>query len=131
MVGLAKAGDDEGACGQARVARRAVLGTVEDHVLVHLVADQQHIGGGQQAFELRISAAVQMVALGLCGLLTIISARARRDGGGDLAKSGRKCRASAAPHDGAAGQLDIGHVAVVAGSSTITSSPPARWPGWR
>ena len=52
VVGLAETGDDEGARGQAREARRAlVLLAVEHHVLVDLVADQQHVGGRQQVLQ--------------------------------------------------------------------------------
>ena len=49
VVGLAEAADDEAARGQAGVARHAfVLQRGVDHVLVHLVADHQHVGGGEQ-----------------------------------------------------------------------------------
>ena len=47
---------------------------VEHHVFVHLVADEQDVGGGEQVFQAgSISSAVQMVALGLCGLLMMMA----------------------------------------------------------
>ena len=49
MVGLAKAGDDEGARSQAGEARGTLVQlAVKHHVLIDLVADQEHVGGGQQ-----------------------------------------------------------------------------------
>ena len=117
MVGLAKAGDDEGALGQARVAGAAqMLGAVEDHVLVDLVADQQHIGGCQQGFEL---AHFRIGPDGGAGVVRAVDdqqARARRDGGRDPGKVGTEAAGRQRhPHGHAAGHLDIGHIAVVAG----------------
>ena len=117
VKGLAKAGDDEGALGQARVAGAAqVLGAVVDHVLIHLVADQQHIGGCEQGFEL---AHFRIGPDGGAGVVRAVDdqeARARRDGGSDLCKVGAEsagCQRHA--HGRAACHFDIGHIAVVAG----------------
>ena len=52
MVGLAKAGDDEGARGQAfELGSAPVLHGCIHHVLVHLVRDQQHIGRVQDVLQ--------------------------------------------------------------------------------
>jgi hypothetical protein len=133
VVGLAEAGHDEGARRQAWVARGALVRlAVEHHVLVHLVADQQHVGGRQQLGQRCMSAALQTVALGLCGLLTMM-ARARREAAAmRLSKSGRKLPGvSGTRTTRAAGQLDVGHVAVVAGLEHDDLVARATRPGWR
>jgi hypothetical protein len=114
VVGLAEARDDEGARASPGSAPRSGALAVEHHVLVDLVADQQHVGGRQQLLQARMSASLQTVALGLCGVL-MNGAGARRDGGGDRSKSGRKLPGVSGTRTTAAGQLDVGHVAVVAG----------------
>ena len=116
--------------GKARGA--LVLSAVEHHVLVHLVADEQDVGGASRSSSWRISSCLQMVALGLCGLLMMM-ARVR---GVMAALILGQSRAEGAgrerhPHRHATGQLDVGHVAVVAGSSTMTSSPAWTMAGWR
>lgn len=48
VEGLAKARHDERACSKARKARRAlVLCAIKYHVFVHLVTDEQNVGGSQ------------------------------------------------------------------------------------
>ena len=117
VVGLAKAGDDECPFCQTRVAGAAeVLGAVIDHVLIHLVADQQHIGGGKQGFKL---AHFRIRPDGGAGVVRAVDdeqARARRDGRGDFGKvraEGSRCQGHAHRH--AACQFDVGHIAVIAG----------------
>jgi hypothetical protein len=74
VVGLAEAGHDEGARRQRREsARRSGALAVKHHVLVDLVADQQHVGGRQQLLQRCMSSRVQTVALGLCGLLMMMA----------------------------------------------------------
>jgi hypothetical protein len=58
-------------------------------VLVDLVADQQHVGGRQQLVQLRMSAAVHTVPLGLCGLLTMMARVRGVRAAAILSKSGR------------------------------------------
>ena len=52
MVGFTKAGNDKGTLGQVGVARHAfVLLPVVHHVFIHLVADEQDVGWGQQLLQ--------------------------------------------------------------------------------
>jgi hypothetical protein len=63
---------------------------VEHHVLVDLVADHEHVGRREQVFAAAHLRAVQTVALGLCGVLTMMARVLRRDRRGDLREVGRK-----------------------------------------
>ena len=115
VVGLAEAGDDRGARRQAGKRARSGALAVEHHVLVDLVADHEHVGRRQQVLPARMSARVQTVPLGLCGVLIMIARVLAMSAAAMLPKSGRKSRGQRHAHHGAAGQLDVGHVAVVAG----------------
>src|SRR6185312_17063653 len=98
-------------------ARHAVvLGRRIDHVLVHLVADQQHVGGRQKLLQL------QHVVLRPDGGARVVR-RVDQDGaglgvngGGDPVEVGAKrAGGQGHAHHDAAGQFDVGHVTVVAG----------------
>ena len=72
--------------------------------------------GSSSSCSCSISSRVHTMPLGLCGVLIRMARVFGRDGGGDLVEvgaegAGRERHA----HHHAAGQLDIGHVAVVAG----------------
>jgi hypothetical protein len=91
-----------------------VLGAVEHHVLVDLVADQQHVGGRQQVF----SGACPRRPDGGAGVVRAVDDHGAVRGvmaAAILAKSGRKLPGVSGTRTHAAGQLDVGHVAVVAG----------------
>ena len=117
VVGLAEAADDEGAGRQARKARGALVQlAIKDHVLIHLVADQQHLGRCQQRFQLSHVLSGPHLAAGVVRAVDQDRTGARRDRSGD----GVEVRPEAARHQRhahhlSAGQLDVGHVAVVAG----------------
>ena len=117
MVGLAEAGDDEGARRQAGKARSAlVLAAVVDHVLVDLVADQQHVGGRQQFLQLQHLGIAPDGGAGVVRAVDDQKPCARREGGGNFGEVGLEAaRRQRHAHGHAAGQLDVGHVAVVAG----------------
>jgi hypothetical protein len=117
VVGLAEARDDEAARRQLGHRRRAdVRRAVVDHVLVDLVADQQRCRWRQQLGQLlHLGAALQTVALGLCGELTMIARVRGVIAAAIAAKSGRKLpgvsgtRTTVPPASSM-----FGHVAVVA-----------------
>ena len=117
VVGLAKAADDEGARRQAGKACRALVRcAVEHHVLIHLVADQQDVGGRQQFLQRQHFRFAPDRGAGVVRAVDQDGAGARRDRGGDAVEvraeaAGRQRHA----HHAAAGQFDVGHVAVVAG----------------
>ncbi len=117
VIGLAETGDNETALSQLVMPRHAgMAGAVEDHVLVDLVADHQHLGAVEQVGQ-----------LAHLGRRPDGAGRVVRDVDDDGARPGRHCpldrreiRAEAAgrqryAHDGAASHFDIGRVAVVAG----------------
>ena len=117
VEGFAEAGDDEGPLGQAgKAGSTLVHGAIEDHVLVHLIGDQQHIGGRQQLFQ---RAHVGFGPHGGTGVVRCVDddeTRARRECCGDLAEVGAEAAGGQRyAYDHAASQLDIGHVTVVAG----------------
>ena len=120
VVGFAEAADDERARRQAGKAHRAVVhgaqGGVKHHVFIDLVADEQHVGGCQQGLQ------SQHFGFGPDGGAGVVR-RVDDDGAGFGAERGGdlvEVRAEGTwreryAHDGAAGQLDVGHIAVVAG----------------
>ncbi|MEY3475557.1 MAG: transporter heme permease [Pseudomonadota bacterium] len=116
VVGLAEARDDEGARRQPREARRALmLLAIEHHVLVHLVADQQHVGGCQDVLQAQHVFARPDGGARVVRRVDQDGAGARRDGGCNLVevrpeRAGNQRHA----HRGAAGQIAVGDVAVVA-----------------
>ena len=91
-------------------------GAVEHHVLVHLVRHQQDVGGGQQGFELQHLLARPDGGAGVVRRVDDDGAGTGRDGRRDQGEIRTKgARGQRHAHDLAAGQLDIGDVAVVAG----------------
>ena len=115
MVCLAKTRDDEGACRQARKTRCALVRlAVEDHVFVHLVADEQDVGWRKDLLQLAHVFEAPYRGAGIVRAVDHHGAGLRADGGADLVEVGPEgagCQRYA--HRGATGQLDVGHVAVV------------------
>ena len=121
MVGFAKAADDEGPRRQAGETGRALVdrvlrGGVEHHVLVDLVADEQDVGGVQNLLQTQHVGPAPHRGAGVVRAVDQDGAGAGRDGGLDLVEVGSEgARRQGHTHYGAAGQFDVGHVAVVAG----------------
>ena len=115
MVGFAKAADHKCACSQTRKACGAfVLLAVKHHVLIHLVADQQHVGGGQNLLQAQHFSARPHGGTGVMRAVDQDSSGFAVDSGADFVKvrpegAGRERHA----HHFATSQLDIGHIAVV------------------
>ncbi len=116
MVGLAEARDDVGARRELGVGRDAGMrAAVVDHVLVDLVADQQHVGRAQQRGQ-----AVEVLRAPdrrgrVVRRVDDQRARARPDRRGDAIEVGAEAaRGQRHAHQPAAGKLDAGAVAVVA-----------------
>ena len=92
-----------------------MLLAVEHHVLVHLVADQQNVGGRQQVLQLEHVGLAPHLAAGVVRAVDEDGAGARCDGGADAFKVGPEAAGCERhTHHHAAGQLDVGHIAVVA-----------------
>jgi len=117
MVGFAKAGDDECACGQAhKLGCAPVLQWRIDHVFIDLVADQHHVGGGQDLLQGQHFIACPDHAAGVVRGVDQDGAGTWTDGGADAVKVGPEAaRGQGYAHHAATGQLDVGHIAVVAG----------------
>ena len=117
MVGFAKAGDDECACSQAlKLGGAPVLKRGVHHVFINLVADQHHVGGGQDLLQRLHVLAAPDHAAGVVRGVDQEGAGARADGGADAVKVGPEAaRGQGHAHHAATCQLDVGHVAVVAG----------------
>jgi hypothetical protein len=117
VEGFAKASDDEAARRQAGVARHAFVPQRGiDHVLVHLVADQQHVGGGQQFVQPAHVVSRPNRAAGVVRRVDDDRAGARAKGGGNAAEVGpERARRERHAHHGGAAEFNAGHVAVVAG----------------
>ncbi len=86
------------------------------HVFVHLVGNQQHIGGRQQVLQGPHVGIVPDGGAGVVGAVDDDGAGARRHG----CRNGRKVRAEGArcqrhAHGDATSQFDVGHITVVAG----------------
>ena len=89
--------------------------TIEDHVFVHLVAEQQHVGGGQQCLQLLHLLGGPDRAAGVVRRVDDEQPGAGREGGGDA----REVRCEAAglqrhAHGDGASHADGRHIAVVA-----------------
>ena len=89
--------------------------TVEHHVFIHLIADQQHIGRGKGFLQAQHVLVGPHGGAGVVGTVDDDGPGLGRDGGRDGIKvgpegAGRQRHA----HCGAASQLNIGHIAVVA-----------------
>ena len=120
VVSLAKAADDEGTRRQAGKAHGAVVhgaqGGVKHHVFVDLVADEQHVGGRQQGLQAQHFGFGPHSGAGVVRRVDDDGAGLGAERGGDLVEVGAEgAGGERHAHDGAAGQLDVGHVAVVAG----------------
>ena len=116
VIGFAEAADNEGAGGKASESRRAlVLRTIKHHVLIHLIADEQHLSGRKDLLELehfclrpdrgaRVVRAVDENGAGFLG-----------DRGAYFVEIGAEgVRSERHAHHRTACQLNIGHITVVA-----------------
>ena len=116
VKGLAEAGDDQAAGGQLRVPGNTLVRlAVEDHVLIHLVAEQQHVGGGQQRLQLLHLLGRPDRAAGVVRRVDDEQPGAGREGGCDALEV--RCEAAGLQrhaHGDGASHADGGHVAVVA-----------------
>ena len=116
VKGLAEAGDDQAAGGQLRIPGDALVRlAVKDHVLVHLVAEQQYVGGGQQRLQLLHLLGRPDRAAGVVRRVDDEQPGAGREGGGNALKVRREAAGlQRHAHGDGASHADGRHVAVVA-----------------
>ena len=93
-----------------------MLCTIKHHVLVHLVTDQQHVGGRQQILQGQHVCAAPDGGAWVVRAIDQDGSGARRQCCGYLAKVGAKgAWGEGHAHHHATGEFDVGDVAVVAG----------------